>query len=246
MLALTELTFFKEIKNRSLLFIVAWLSNTFVFAANKENLLFIFLSSLKLQTLSSNQTYFIFTDLPEIFTVYILLTLFATDQILRLYAFYLITKFITPALKYSQIDVIKQTFTCVCLGWWFTFTVFFMFLLPQAANFFLGLSEKNNNVSPYKFFFEADLLSFLIFYLEMYSVCLESLVFLVPLFVYFNLQKFSAEGTNVKRKGAYIIFSIVSAVFTPPDFLSQLVFFAVLLFFFEAFILKTAANHAGI
>mgnify|MGYP003449326516 FL=1 len=96
--------YYLEIKNRIILLFITWLFTIFVCYLYKEVILFFILNSTHVFVFTStieNQNlshYFIFTDVTEIFYVYLNLILFISNQIFFFSFFYHFLMFLSPGL----------------------------------------------------------------------------------------------------------------------------------------------------
>jgi Sec-independent protein secretion pathway component TatC len=94
--------YFLEMKNRFFLLCITWLSILFVSYVYKETLLFTVIQpNLSLNYYKDN-FYFIFTNILEVFIVYLKLILFLSLQISFIYLFYHIFIFLSSGLFYLE------------------------------------------------------------------------------------------------------------------------------------------------
>jgi Sec-independent protein secretion pathway component TatC len=103
-------TYYLEIKNRFLLLFLTWISTVFVCYIYKEILLFSCLTKVYLFSQSNAIFYFIFTDVKEVFSVYLQLVFFVGYQV---FIFYLISHslaFISLGLYKFEYRYLKQMF----------------------------------------------------------------------------------------------------------------------------------------
>lgn len=97
-----------ELKNRFILLFLSWVSVIFVSYFYKETLLFLFIEPDYLFitfNIKSPFSYFIFTDIFEIFSVYIQLILFVSLQVLFIFLLYHFFVFLIPGLFFLNIIV---------------------------------------------------------------------------------------------------------------------------------------------
>lgn len=234
------LYYIKEIRNRSYFLIITWISTIVVSYSYKEKILFLCLKP-NLQYFKTDSFYFIFTDLTEIFTTYLELCYFVTNQFFLIKLIYHLIIFISPGLYKFEY---KKLINLVLLNFFF-FGIFFLILnnilLPLCWNFFL--SFKDTTMYSVNFFFEAKINEFVNFYLKFYKFCL--LCSSVFVFIYVGLE-FLKINNNIfikLRKNLYFGFLILATMLTPPDIISQLFFFLIFIFIFEfLLILKFSQN----
>jgi len=241
------LKFISEIKNRFFLLIITWLSVSIVFYFYKEVLLFLITRSHiffydQMLTSSFTTFYFIFTDVTEIFTVYIDLIFFLSFQVFFLYFIYHSFFFIAPAtFKFEYFYLIKML--QITLSLWFFFAAMInFFLVPVTWNFFLSFS----GLASVNLYFEARLSEYLSFYINLYYLCIFYLQVFIVLFFFFSYNKMDERFIRKYRKLYYYFFVVFSTLISPPDISSQILIsifivclyeFLVLIILFKRFVL---------
>ena len=237
------LKYLLEIKNRLCLLAITWLSTMIISYFYKETLLFLLTQSF-VNSLSSYFTvfYFIFTDVTEIFSVYLQLIIFLSIQTTFLYLLYHLFVFLSPAFFKYEYYYIYLIFKTILIVWLFSVIISNSFLINLTWNFFLsfqGLSSVNLH-------FEAKLSEYLTFYITLYYLC----VFYCQIFtfVFLFLGYINTKILYIKklRKLYYYIFVIFSTILSPPEILSQVLIGLSLVFIYEFFLfifmLKTSAE----
>lgn len=101
--------YFLEIKNRLFLLFLTWFSIILTIYLNKETILFTIIqkNSLKTNNKQLEIFYFIFTNVTEIFSVYLKLITFLNLQTISIYFIYHCFIFIIPALFKSEYLYLK-------------------------------------------------------------------------------------------------------------------------------------------
>ena len=228
--------YYLEIKNRILLLIVTWLSLLLVCYYFKEPLLFIFVNSNKYYTDLNTMPYFIFTDVGEIFYVYLYLVLFVANQLTILMLFYHFLMFITLGLYPSEYDQLQAAFKVFLFTWLFSLILLKEVVVPFSWSFFLSFQETDEILQPVSFFFEARISEYLIYFKNLYYVCLINCqVFALLTFLLKNIS--DTIGTiKAFRKLFYFIFIIFSTLTTPPDIFSQVFVSCCLIIVYELLI----------
>lgn len=209
--------YFFEIKRRIFLLGFAWIVTVLVCYIFKEVTLSIIANNCAIKV-----PYFIFTDVVEIFTVYLLLTFFIGNQVLGLYFLYHLLFFILPSLTKSESHFLVSI--CILSNCLFVVAVlvFNKFLFPLSWDFFLSFRNLGT-LKSVSLHFEAKLLEYVIFYIKFYYICaLYFQVFLIPIFVFRRL-KTKLEVFRHFRKILYYFCLAFSTVVTPPDVTSQAV-----------------------
>nr|YP_010377367.1 Sec-independent protein translocase component TatC [Nitzschia dissipata]QYB23054.1 Sec-independent protein translocase component TatC [Nitzschia dissipata] len=230
--------YYLEIRNRIILLMVTWLFTAFICYLYKEVILFFILNSTNVCQLNpENQVvsnYFIFTDVTEIFYVYIDLILFLSNQIVLFSFFYHFLMFLSPGLYkfeyYNLYLLMKISFLIFIVS----VILLNIFLMPLSWNFFLNFQD--NNFTSIPFFFEAKVSEYLVYYINLYYLCLFNGQFSLLMLIY--VSRFSTSIMKIKnlRKVFYFIFVVVSTLTTPPDVLSQLCLSFILIFIYEIII----------
>ena len=219
-----------ELKNRVFLICLSWVTTVFVCYNYKKTLLYL-LIKLNSKMFNSDSFYFITTNLTDVFSVYVKLSCFLSNQFLCIYFFYHCLVFIAPGLYYTEY---KNLITIFYLSICFNFTGIYLFnsyFLPYIWEFFLSYLNNSLDNSP-NIFFEIQITEYLLFYIKFYYfLILFSQLFLF-IFVCLILITDKVNTIKITRKIIYTIFLILSTLITPPDVISQLIltFFLVLVY----------------
>ena len=238
--------YYLEIKNRIILLILTWLFTLFMCYLYKEVLLFFILNSTHLfQSPFENQTesnYFIFTDVTEIFYVYIDLILFISNQVIFFNVFYHFLMFLSPSLYKSEYNNLYFFIRISFFIYILSIILLNVFLLPFSWNFFLNFQNNDFNLIP--LFFEAKISEYLIYYINLYSLCLLNGQFSLFMLIYINNLSENVLEIKKLRKIFYFLFFIISTLVTPPDVISQLCFSFILIFIYETIIFFKFLNKS--
>jgi sec-independent protein translocase protein TatC len=230
--------YYLEIKNRIIILIMTWLFTLFTCYFYKEVILFFILNSTSFfQSPFENQTeynYFIFTDVTEIFYVYIDLILFISNQVVLFNFFYHFLMFLSPSLYKSEYNNLYFFIRISFLIYILSVIAVNVFLLPLSWNFFLNFQSNDFNLIP--IFFEAKISEYLIYYINLYSLCLLNSQFSLLMLIYINSLSKNVLEIKKLRKFFYFLFFVISTVVTPPDVISQLCFSFILICIYETII----------
>lgn len=239
-------SYFREIRNRLLLLALTWVSAVLVSYLYKETLLFILTQqNFFCQMKDVNEMfYFIFTDVTEIFWIYITLVFFFSNQIFVCYSLYHIFIFMVSGLYKSEYDYlifIAKTSMCVCF---ISIIVFNSLLFPFSWNFF---SSFHNFVTleSLTLHFEAKLNEYLTFYIAFYYSCILYFQSFVLLILFLDYIKNELKTVRYFRKTFYYVFVIFSTLITPPDVYSQITLSAVIIFSYEILIFYFLVKKAS-
>ena len=215
--------YYFEIKHRFFFIFLSWIFTTGISYLYKNSLLFILINSSN-TLINSNQQpfYFIFTDISEIFYVYINLILFISNQISLMIFLYHLLMFLSLGLYKKELIVFKFLFKILIFTWIVSFFLFYKILIPFSWNFFLTFQQNGTSYQPISLFFEAKLFDFLNYFIKFYSLCFFSCQFLIVLIFFLNNFVNKKKQIKTFRKIFYLIFLLFSTIITPPDIFSQI------------------------
>lgn len=227
--------YYIEIKNRFLLLTLSWSSVVLVSYNFKEVLLFLVTKKVTFTFYNKHFNaffYFIFTDVTEIFSVYIVLVFFIVNQVLVYYFFYHLLTFVSLGLYKFELNHLSFVFKISIVFFLFSVIIYNKLLFPISWEFFLSFQE----FAILDFFilhFEAKLVEYLYFYITFHYICIlyfQVFMFLILFFVYVK-----NEYKTIKRfrKLVYFSFVVFSTLITPPDVLSQIVLSLSFVFSYE-------------
>jgi sec-independent protein translocase protein TatC len=211
-------SYYFEIRNRLVLSGLAFVSVVLVSYVFKEVLLFV----LTKQSNSKEMFYFIFTDVTEIFYVYLMFIFFFGTQIFFLYSFYHILIFIALGLYPDEYNYLIFIFKTSLLMYVFSIVVFNKVLFPFSWDFFLSF-QNFSLLKSLTLHFEAKLSEYVAFYITFYYVCILYFQIFAVLILFFDYLKNELKIVKRFRKFLYYFFVIFSTLVTPPDVSSQLI-----------------------
>lgn len=229
--------YYKEIKNRFILTFFAWifcLSTSYYY---KETILFTLVNSSSLFVGSNEKPYFIFTNVTEVFYVYVQLILFISNQITAIVLIYQVLMFLSLGFYQSELIQIRSLFQLFLLAWLGTLFLLFNFVVPLTWKFFLSFQENSTDSQFVSFFFEAKLNEYIQYFIDLYYVSLINCQFLILLLITLSSVNDKLRKTKTFRKFFYLIFVIFSTVVTPPDVFSQIFISGILIVIYECAIL---------
>lgn len=224
-----------EIKNRTVLVLLTWISVSIIAYLYKESLLFLITQPYYTVLSKHDSTvvpYFIFTNITELFSVYIKITLFCSSQMGILALVYHSLLFLSPAFFNLERFYLEKLIKTLLLVW--VISIFFAnsFLIPITWNFFLSFQQ----ISAFKsvsLHFEAKLSEYIAFYITLYRLCIFYCQ-LVTIMIFF-LQYYNTTIYSIRkfRKVYYYIFVVITTMLTPPDVSSQIVISSVIIVVYE-------------
>lgn len=231
-----------EIKNRIILLSITWFFIVCISYLYKETLLFLFIESEIFINNEFKVYYFIFTDVIEVFSVYVRLIVFFSLQILFTYTIYHVFIFLSPGLfivEYYYLNYIVKTVLTI---WFFSIMISKYFLIPTMWNFFITFQ----NASYLNLHFEAKLSEYLNFYIQFYYIFIIYCQIFTVLFFFFNYINANSSLIKKFRKLYYYFLVLFSTMVSPPEILSQIFVSFTLIFCYEMFIFgvlfKSACN----
>jgi sec-independent protein translocase protein TatC len=230
-----------EIKNRFFLLFLTYSSTIIVSYCYKDILLFTIVQPRNiLNEKKFTFFYFIFTDVTEIFYVYVKLIIFSSFQIIALFILYHFYLFISPALFKNEYQYLKSLIKMIVFFWFLSLIVANYLVIPFSWNFFLSFQELIIDKS-FNIHFEARLSEYFNFYLSLYYVCGFYFQFFVLFF--FILNYFNTNFQNIKkfRKIYYFCFICGSSLIC-PDLISLILLSFVFIIIYELFLLVFLFN----
>lgn len=225
--------YYNEIKNRFTLIIFCWIFCFCVCYGNKEVLLFLIAESSNTFGSTSQTNYFIFTNITEVFEVYIKLAVFISNQIIMNVIIYQILMFLSLGLYNFEFAKLKVAFQFFLVTWVISSLFLYKILVPLSWSFFLSFQENADLNGSLSLFFEAKLNEYLDYFINLYFLALLNCQFLtLLLLILINLNDHSIKIKRL-RKLFYFIFVVFSTVMTPPDVFSQMIVSCSLIILYE-------------
>ena len=203
--------YYIELKNRTFLLFYTWFSVLITGYYYKETILFLLINpSNYFNTLSKNP-YFIFTNVSEIFYVYLELTFFIANQIMIVMLFYHVLMFLALGLYSFEFNRLRTIFQIFILSWLFSVILLYKFLIPYTWTFFLSFQQNNNDTQLISFFFEAKIIEYFNFFMSLYYICFVNCQFLALLLLIFTNISEKLNKTKTFRK------HLVASLFSSRD-----------------------------
>ncbi len=199
---------------------------------HKENLLFLFLESEIFSRNEFQTDYFIFTDVSEIFIVYIQLILFLNFQATLFYICYHSFIFISSGLFKKEYYYLRCVLKTLVFVWFFSICISKYIFIPVMRDFFFNFQ----NFSSINLHFEAKLNQYFDFYVEFYYMFIFYCQILTLLFFLLGYANKNILLVKKFRKLYYYCFILFSTFISPPDIFSQIFISFFLIIFYEFFI----------
>lgn len=229
-----------EIRNRLILIFLTWLSIAIISYSYKETLLFIIVQPNKFFE-SDTDFYFIFTNVTEIFSAYVQLTIFLSIQIVFVYFIYHCFNFLSLALFNWEYYLVSMFLKSSFFIWYFSIILTNYVIIPLTWDFFFGF-QKVASGQFMDLHFEAKLNEYLDFHISLYYLCIYCCQIFTIIIFFFNFV--SSNLINIKkfRKLYYYTFILFSTLISPPDIISQILISSLLVFSFEVLVIIFIAN----
>lgn len=221
--------YYLEIRNRFLLLSLTWATTVLVGYLYKEVLLFI---CIKPCIFNNFIFYFVFTDIKEVFSVYLKIVFFFSNQISIFYFMFHVLSFISLGLYNFEYRYFKLVFYLSLFFWFFSCFIFNKVLFPISLQFFLSFQTLTLFKS-LNFHFEAKLNEYLEVYLMFYYICAFYCQIFIVLIFFFDFINTNFQLIKRFRKVFYYLFIFFSTLVTPPDVLSQMLLSLCLIFIYE-------------
>jgi len=212
----------KELKWRFSYLFISFLSNLVICFYFLRELLFIFIWPLSIVSNKIYQ-YFIFTQMMDVFFVYLKIILFVT-LILVLPIFLIqLWYFFVPGLYEYEKTILYFIFLTFILFSSFILLLVYFFFIPIIWYFFVNFELTSIN-SPFGVYYEARLFDYINFFIKICSIfiCFFQLPLIIFLISFFKF--ISIENLTIYRHFFIIFFFIIAALISPPDILSQVFF----------------------
>lgn len=233
---MSYLDHFKELRNRLILSFL-FLFICFIFFFYNAEVVANFFSKPLFDLLDQKENKrMIFTGLPEVFISYMKISFFAA--FLTSFPFFILqlSLFISPALYKKEKVFFLPIFFLVPFLFFMGLVFAYYVLIPIIWKFFISF-EINATMGSFSLELESRFAEYM--KLMMYLLFSSGVSFLFPVFLLILSKMKIVNETNLKKQRKYFFIGILifSAVFTPPDIISQLGIAIPLILFFELSIL---------
>lgn len=226
------LKYLLEIKNR---FFLLFLTYSFTIAASyycKDTLLFLIINPrFQINYKKDKLFYFIFTDVTEVFSIYLKLIIFISFQVSLLYTIYHVFIFFSPALFKTEFKRLKVLLIFLFLIWLISGLLAHFMVIPVSWNFFLSFQNLILDES-FNLYFEAKLSEYFYFYTSFYYICS---FYFQSFFLLFYFLTYTNVSIKKFRKLYYFGF-VLLATFLCPDFITQIILSLTCIAIYEIFL----------
>ncbi len=233
--------YYLEFKNRFLLIFFCWFFTLIICYFYKEVLLFILINFVSYGTFI--KPYFIFTNVTEVFSVYLKIIFFVSNQIIFInFCYHTLLFFLTGFYEF-ECKYMKFLFKVLLVSW--CVSIFFLntFFVDYSWKFFLSYNNQQIGLPKVLLFFESKLDEYCSFYINSYYLCIISFQFFIFLVLIINNVNKDLAKIKTFRKSFYFLFLVFSTFVTPPDVFSQLLISFLLFFIYEFLIFIKIYNE---
>ena len=197
---------------------------------------------LKMNYQNLNFTYFIFTDMSELFFLYLELSVIISLLLLIPFLFLHLWLFLIPGLyNYEKSFLFFIFIGILSFSFIIIFSLYF-FLIPFVWSFFLSFEIKEEG--GFGVFYEAHIKDYIFFLINILFLFLLGM--LIPvifiIFIYFKIIQVNILVNY--RKYFIILIFLISAFITPPDVISQVAVSLPILLFYEFIIFYELLNKS--
>lgn len=210
-----------EIKYRVFFSIIAWSFLIFNCYFFKETLLYI-LITFSLNYSYNGLSYFLITNITEIFMVYLQLSYFIANQITFIFICCQVFAFISTGLYRFEYIYLQNIIITILICWLSFVWVVNFIIFPTSWNFFLQF-QNFMLVQNLTFYFEAKISEYWTFYLAIYYLCYIFYQLIVFFWVFLNLFKTNFLIIKKLRKNLHFVFFVLATFVTPPDVAHQII-----------------------
>ncbi len=176
---------------------------------------------------------FIFIDMTEGFRINIFISFFIAFCIILPFVTYNIFSFVSPGLYSSfRQDVISNIVYIFNFAYIVAFAILFV-IFPIICDFFLTFEQKNTITN---IVIEPRISLYIYFALNLLGSFLVIMFFIILLYLLIDCRYIHYNILIDLRKYSYIFILLISAFFSPPDLLNQLLLSSILIVVYEWFI----------
>ena len=151
--------YYIELKNRFILLLFTWVFGLFICYLYKDSLLFLLVNSSQYLNSTRENSYFIFTNVSEVFYVYLELIFFITNQTVMLMFSYHLLLFLASGLYKFEFLKLSSALKFFIISWFLSILLLYKFMIPYTWEFFLSFQQAENASQTVNFFLKQKLLN---------------------------------------------------------------------------------------
>ena len=230
----------KEIYFRHIYTVITFILTFITCYENAYELLYLIVKPLQAfleQTKNIKVITFIFTDITEAFKTHLKISIVCSFFFTLLYYLIQIIHFLTPALYQKDYKKINFWFKTWLIIFILLILILYQLILPLLWNFFLSF-ETPTKYQIFTIVLHAKILDYINLSLNIiYNFCIILIIFMVLNLNIYYYQQIKINYLIKFRKFIYIIILCISALISPPDVLSQILFSIPIILGYEATII---------
>lgn len=225
--------FFNELKYRIFYCLLFFLCNFLILLLFSKEVLFLLVKPLLLINGNDNFTYFIFTNMTDIFFLYIqisfVISLFLSIPFILLQGYFFLVEGLYNYERSTLIFILifmLVLFICVLF-------LLYFYIIPFIWVFFINF-ELTSNESLFGVYYEPKINDYISFYISInQNIILSMLLFPSILFLLIFLNLNTVYSFFKYRRQLILLIFIIGGIFSPPDIFSQVFIASFLLFLYE-------------
>lgn len=179
--------------------------------------------------------YFIFTNITEMFSTNILISIYVSSFFIMPLLFFQYWLFILKGCFQSENFIIFKIYiSYIILNFINLFIILFK-IIPYIWYYFININNNTNNFL-FAIYFEPNIYNYISFVFSTFFFIYFIFIY-ISVFIYISISHFSNITQIIRlRKFFYLKFIIISIIISPPDFYNQIIILFLFLFLFELFI----------
>ena len=199
---------FLEARNRLGLIVLSWSLTWFTCFIYKDMLLFLLIKPL-LQICPGAYDSFISTDLTEVFSSYLLICTFISNQLIFFFFMYHLLSFVSPGLYDYELKKIRAIVFLIFFLWLLNLFILNKFIFPRAFSFFLTFhSISAEKILP--IYFEVKISEYLNLYVFIFYLSALCFQFFFVIFLVLNGLRNKKKFIKRYRKIFLFFFFFIS------------------------------------
>lgn len=232
----------KEIKNRGNFTVLSAIILTIVTFNYKEIALYLIIKPC-LASLKYNHMYFIYTNLTEILSNYVTISIVICLVNFCILITYNFIEFIIPGLYKKEIFILKKIFSYSFRFLKLSVYIFYTYTIPITWDFFLNFQKPTLG---FKFYLETRLSDYLNFFFDILSLTVVVGQLCLFLFLLLDSKINNKNRFKVLRKKNYMALLLFSTLITPPDLFSQIFVYILNIILYECVIYFILIKRKGL
>jgi len=222
-------TYWKELKYLCIYFGISFFFLFIIFYIHIDSLLYLFSKEFLLSIDSSK---FFFSDVRQLFWMYLKISFWVTIFCIIPFFFITIFIYILPTLYLKEFKIVLFWHCLFLLFYYINLYIISMFIIPNIFFFFIHFNVQNEF---FMIHFEAKFEEYFNFLIKLYIIWELSFI-LLYLVIFLNvIQVIKDFFIFTYKKYIYTALMTFSILLSPPDFFLQFLYICIFIGFFEIF-----------